>query len=125
MILLKYKLCTQLSLLIRAGEFWWVYDEVGKDDGLLRAKVLREEDQVRPPVHGWQFCVCDIDSGKRQWHSDLTLKCSREVSTPCTEVRVKLQGETKKKYPDLEGSYLPVKGKMNRGRWVGFLINQH
>merc|ERR1712130_761045 len=84
---------------------------VGKEDGELRAKVVREEDQVRPPMHGWQFYAGG-------WESDLTLEWSREVSTPCKKVKVKLQGEAKKKYPDLEGSYLPVKAKMNRGRWV-------
>ena len=87
----------------------------------MKAKVVRKEDQVMPPVHGWQFYV--YSGGKWEWESDPTLEWSREVSAPCTEVRVKLKGEAKEMYPDLEGSYLPVKGKISRGRWVGFLIN--
>ena len=68
-------------------------------------------------VKGWQY---PDDAGKRQ--SDTSLVCSREVSKPCSEVIVELQGEVKKKHPELAGSYKPVKGKMNRGRWVGFLV---
>ena len=70
------------SLFIRAGEFWWVSTEVGKKAGWLRAKVEREEDQLTPPLHGWQYW----DGGK--WMSDPTMVCSREVLPPCTEVRV-------------------------------------
>ena len=47
---------------------------MGKKDGFLRAKV-GEEDQLVPPVQGWQF--------KKwfgtKWSSDETLECSREV----------------------------------------------
>ena len=54
---------------------------VGEEDGYLKAKVVREEDQVRPPVHGWQFYA-----GRDKWDSDPSLECSREVSTQCTPV---------------------------------------
>ena len=70
------------SLFIRAGEFWWVFNEVGKEFGGLKAKVVREEDRLTPPLHGWQYW----DGGK--WESDPTMLCSREVSSPCREVRV-------------------------------------
>ena len=31
---------TVLSLLIRAGDFWWVSNEVGKKGGWLKAKMV-------------------------------------------------------------------------------------
>ena len=70
------------SLFIRAGEFWWVSNEVGKETGALKSKVVWEEDRLTPPLHGWQYRV----GGK--WVSDPTLVCSRELSSPCGEVRV-------------------------------------
>merc|ERR1712037_372722 len=50
--------------------------------------------------------------------SDPTLECSREVTPACSEIVVELQGAAKEKWPYCAGSYLPVKGKINRGRWV-------
>ena len=73
---------TELSLLIRAGDFWRVSDEVGKEAGLMKAKVVWKEDQLMPPVNGWEYW----DGGK--WESDPTLVCSREVSPVCKEVRI-------------------------------------
>ena len=105
---------TELSLLIRVGNFWRVGKEVGKERGWLLAKVVTEEDKQMPPVKGWTRA-----DGKGNWHSDPTLECSREVTPACSEIIVELQGKAKKKHPGLEGSYLPVKGKINRGRWVG------
>ena len=119
---------TQLSLLIRAGDFWWVYSEVGIKEGWLKAKVVTEEDKQMPPVKGWT-CV----DGKGKWVSDPTLECSREVTPACSKIIVELQGSTKEKpgswcdlgnyswFAGLAGSYLPVEGKINRGRWVGSL----
>ena len=104
---------TELSLLIRAGDFWWVSDELGKEYGALRAKV--ENNEVLPPVNGWQYY------GRGNWLSDSTLVCSREVSTACEEVVVHLEGRAKEKWPMCGGRYLPLKGKMNTGRWVGSL----
>ena len=103
---------TELSLLIRVGDFWWVYDKVGEEAGWLRAKVVTELDQLRPPLKGWEYLG-------DKWESDPTLECSREVSPPCTEVIVELQGAAKEKKGHYAGSYLPVKEKINRGRWVG------
>ena len=57
---------------------------MGKEGGSLKAKVEREEDRLTPPLHGWQYYVAS--GGK--WESDPTLVCSREVSSPCREVRV-------------------------------------
>ena len=105
---------TELSLLIRVGDFWYVNDEVGKKDGWLQAKVVTEEDKQIPPVRGWTYYA---NGGK--WPSDPTLECSREVTPACSKIVVELQGAAKKKHPGLAGSYLPVKGKINRGRWVG------
>ena len=70
------------SLFIRAGEFWRVSTEMGKEAGWLRSKVEREEDQLTPPLHGWQYW------DGRRFESDPTLVCSREVSSPCREVGV-------------------------------------
>ena len=70
------------SLFIRAGEFWWVNDEVGKKTGWMKSKGVWEEDRLTPPLHGWQYW----DGNKMQ--SDQTLECSREVSLVCREVRV-------------------------------------
>ena len=106
---------TELSLLIRAGDFWWVGPEVGKEVGGLLAKVVTEEDKQMPPVKGWTYI-----NGKGNWESDPTLECSREVTPACSEIIVELQGKAKFLHGYwLEGSYLPVKGKINRGRWVG------
>ena len=105
---------TELSLLIRAGDFWRVSDEVGEEGCALKAKVVTEEDKQMPPVKGWTYYA-----GDGKWPSDPTLECSREVTPACSEIIVELQGEAKEKYPGLVGSYLPVKGKINRGRWVG------
>ena len=107
---------TELSLIIRAGGFWLVNDELGKLEGWLRAKVESEVDQ--PPEKGWQYV--DVDG---EWQFDTSLVCSREVSKPCSEVRVELQGEAKKKQLHCAGSYKLVKGKMNRGRWVGSFLS--
>ena len=110
-------LLTALSLLIRSGDYWWVNEEVGAEDGFLSAKV-GEADQLLPPVKGWKF----YDGGK--WDSDPTLECSRELSPACREITVELTGEALERYPELAGSYLPagrlpMKGKINRGRPVG------
>ena len=56
---------------------------MGKKGGAMKSKVVREEDQLTPPLHGWQYHV-----GGGKWESDPTLVCSREVSDPCIEVRV-------------------------------------
>ena len=72
----------ELSLLIRAGEFWHVYEEVGKKTGWMAAKVVSKEDQLMPPVNGWLYAR----DGK--FESDPTLVCSREVSPVCKEVRI-------------------------------------
>ena len=105
---------TELSLLIRVGNFWWVYSEVGKETGgWLKAKVVTEEDKRMPPVKGWKYA----DGNK--WPSDRTLEFSREVTPACSEIVVELQGAAKKEDPGLAGSYLPVEGQINRGRWVG------
>ena len=104
---------TELSLLIRVGDFWIVGPEVGKKVGWLQGKVVTEEDKQRPPVKGWTYYV-----RYGGMVSDPTLECSREVTPACSEIFVELQGSAKEKYPDLGGSYLPVEGQINRGRWV-------
>ena len=103
---------TELSLIIRAGGFWLVNDELGKLEGWLRAKVESEVDQ--PPVKGWQY-----HDGDGDWLPDITLECSREVSEGCKEIVLEMQGEAVEKHPHCAGNYVPLKGKMNRGRWVG------
>ena len=100
------------SLLTRSDDYWWVSTEVGKEDGFLRAEV-GEEDQLVPPVNGWQFF------GGTKWSSDGTLECSREVSEPCTKIVVELHGKAKKKQSSCDGVYLPVEGVVVRGRPVG------
>ena len=78
------------SLLTRSDDYWWVSTEVGKEDGFLRAEV-GEEDQLVPPVNGWQF--------KKwfgtKWSSDKTLECSREVEEVMSreEERIKKPAE--------------------------------
>ena len=111
-------LLTALSLLIRVGDYWSVWKEVGKEVGELKAKV-GEADKLLPPVNGWEYLA---DGGK--WESDPTMVCSRQVSPVCREVIVELEGEAKKNFPECAGSYLPVEGVHHRGRPVGFqLIN--
>jgi len=101
----------QQFYLYRAGKFWWVSKKVGKKGGCLKAKVVTGVDELIPPLKGFVY------SGEGMWESDQTLECSKEVSPPCTEVRVELQGKPKEKQPECAGSYLP-QGKTNRGRWV-------
>ena len=86
---------------------------MGKRGNSLKAKVVTEEDKQMPPVKGWTYW----DGSKYQ--SDPTLECSREVTPACSVIIVELQGGAKEEWPELGGSYLPVKGKINRGRWVG------
>ena len=95
-------------------------DEVGKEDGFLKAKVVTEEDKQMPPVKGWTYA-----DGKGNWPSDPNLVCSREVTPACSKIIVQLEGEAKEKHPKLGGRYLPLKGKINRGRWVGSYNNNN
>ena len=116
-------------------------EEVGKETGWMAAKVVSKEDQLMPPVNGWEHHV-----GGGKWEFDPTLVCSREVSPVCKEVRiesvalslfvdlvylqnnsetsrlvqvrVELRGDARYLSTG-HGSYLPVEGKINRGRWVG------
>ena len=105
--------CTLNSLLIRVGDFWRVWKEVCKEKGVLKRKVVTELDELIPPLQGWEH----LAGGK--WVSDPTFECSREISSICSKIIVELEGEAKEKYFQLAGSYLPVKGKINRGRWPG------
>ena len=73
----------QLSLLLRAGDHWWVNNKVGKEDGWLKAEVV-EEDPLVPPIKGWLY------GDWPDWKSDETLECSRTVSAVCAEVRIEL-----------------------------------
>ena len=70
---------TTLSLLIRAGDYWWVSSEVGKEAGNLRAKVWRAK--LLPPVRTWEFWDEDYsgDNDDNDWHYDHMIKCSKEV----------------------------------------------
>ena len=82
---------------------------------------MENNEDLLPPVLGWTYA-----DGKGKWLSDSTLVCSREVSTACKEVVVHLEGGAKKKHPKLAGRYLPLEGRINRGRWVGSLsTNTH
>ena len=67
-------LLTTLSLLIRVGDYWRAWLEVGKTYGHLRAKV-GEASLLLPPVQGWEYFA---NSG--EWKSDPTIVCSRQVS---------------------------------------------
>ena len=101
-----------MSLFIRAGKYWWVSSKVGRKDGtcILRTEMRTDEDKMMPPVNGWQY---------GWWKADPTLECSLQVSKPCSEVLVELHGAVKEKQPSCAGIYRPLKGKHNRGRWVG------
>ena len=108
---------TDLLLIIRVGDFWHVNTKVGEKGRHLKAKVVTKKDlnlDLLPPLIGWQY---HVSGGK--WESDPTMECSREVSPPCTEIIVELDGPAKEKYPQMAGSYFPVEGMINRGRWVG------
>ena len=48
---------TELSLPIRVGDDWWVSSTVGKEAGYLMAEVVKEEDELMPPVKEWQYGV--------------------------------------------------------------------
>ena len=94
-------------------------NELGKEGSWVTARVVTEEDKLMPPLKGWQY----FDGNKMQ--SDPTLECTTEVSSACSEVVVELHGAVKMKHPGLDGSYLPVKEKHNRGRWVGSYQHLH
>ena len=57
-------------------------EEVGKETGWMAAKVVSKEDQLMPPVNGWEYF------GDGKMVSDPTLVCSRKVSPVCKEVRI-------------------------------------
>ena len=63
---------------IRAGNHWWVSDQLGKEGGYMRAEV-EEADKRLPPVKGWEvYTPGKSMSRKGKWSSeDLTLECSR------------------------------------------------
>ena len=84
---------TELSHFIRAGDFWYVNDEVGKEAGFLSAYLVTEEDKQTPPMKRWTYW----DGSK--WHSDPKVVCSREVTLACSEIIVELKGEAKEKRP--------------------------
>ena len=98
--------------IIRAGDFWWVWKELGKEGGFLSAKVVSKEDQMMPPVKGWTYF-------EGTWPSDPTMVCSRDLSPACGEIVVQLEGKAKELHSKFAGIYKPVKGKRQRGRWVG------
>ena len=108
-----------MSLFIRAGKYWWVSSKLGRKDGLFSTCYLRterqtDEDKMMPPVNGWQY---------GWWEADPTLEASRQVSKPCSEVLVELHGAAKERHAECAGIYKPLKGRHNRGRWVGsFLV---
>ena len=61
---------TALYLLIRVGDYWRIDEEVGREIGGLKAKVV-ETDKLLPPITGWEF-----------WGgSNPSIECSREVSS--------------------------------------------
>merc|ERR1711971_628025 len=92
--------------LYRVGTTWWVGLELGKEDGRLKAQA-GEADQSFPPAKGWKSNI-----GKSDWHPYASLECSREPSTPCTEIRVEFKGSAS------SGVYLPVGGEYRFGRPV-------
>ena len=108
---------TDPSLLLRAGDFWRVSDELGNDISWLKAKVETEEDKKMPPVQGWQYAA-----GDGKWLSDPTLEASHQVSKPCFEVLVELHGAAREEQSECAGIYRPLKGRHNRGRWVSSLL---
>ena len=108
---------TDLSLLLRAGDFWSVSSELGKEAGFFCAKVEKEEDKKMPPVQGWQYAA-----GDGKWLSDPTLEASHQVSKPCFEVLVELHGAAREEQSECAGIYRPLKGRHNRGRWVSSLL---
>ena len=70
------------SLLIRVGDYWWVWKKLGKETGWLRAKVARQEDELMPPVTGWQFY--DESKWFNNWTADPSIECYRKVSSAST-----------------------------------------
>ena len=65
-------------LFIRAGNHWWVSDQLGKEGGYMRAEV-EEADTRLPPVKGWEvYKPGNLMLGNGEWSSeDHTLECSR------------------------------------------------
>ena len=109
-------LCTEFYFPIRFGDFWHVNSEVGEKGRHLKAKVVTKEDQLVPPVIGWQY-----HAGGGKWQSDPAMECTSQLSPACSEVVVRFHHAAKDKLSDQwAGGYLPVEGKHNRGRPVGF-----
>jgi len=85
--------------LFRVGDYWWVNDEVGEEERYLRAKV-GEANELLPPISGWEFWDeddCSDDNVDDDWHSDLTIECSREVSPAILENWEKNEEKRKEK----------------------------
>ena len=77
-------LCQNLHItdaLFRAGNHWWVSDQLGKKDGFMRAAV-GEADQKLPPVKGWEaYKPGKLMFWKGKWSlKDQTLECSCDPS---------------------------------------------
>ena len=70
-----------LSLFIRAGNHWWVSNQLGKKGGHMRAEV-GEADQRLPPVKGWEaYKPGKLMFWKGKWSlKDQTLECSCDPS---------------------------------------------
>jgi len=104
--------------LYRTDGFWFVGPEAGKAFCIfMKKRVAFKAEQMQPPATGWECII-----GKDTFQPDPTMECSRELTPICTEVRVELFGAAKEEHPLYEGSYVPVDGKINRGRWVGFVL---
>ena len=73
----------QLSLLLRAGDHWWVSSDRARKKGGGDALAVKEDSLV-PPINGWSYYYGG------NWKSDETLECSRTVSPVCAEVRIEL-----------------------------------
>ena len=73
------------SLLIRVGDYWWVWKKLGKETGWLRAKVVSMEDNRLPPLHGWQFY--DENKWFNNWTSDPTIECHRKLPSKVSAAR--------------------------------------
>ena len=102
---------------------------MGKCEGWLKARA----DQAFPPTRGWSYWdgsnwlqgpnfetqiewLFNQNNDGPSWRPVPSLECSRELSTPCKEIRIELGGKAR----EHNGLYLPIDGEYRFGRQVDF-----
>ena len=107
----------------RVNGSWFVSNELkwrsGKAEGTLMANGTRSD--TTPPERGWMFATTSSSPwSSPDWSStDSSLQCSRQPTSRCNVITVKLAGEAGDKLGSwVDGRYLVVEDSFIKGRRV-------